>query len=184
METNQDVPRPFYILSQAITYLIGGMFLLSVSGSLEGRVAVIAEVFGFILIGGAILFLVSSFFPRLVRWASTVDKQLFLGLFFVNMANLAIIAVTSTKYRAFSVVLVVAFLLSVVVAELFWLVGPGVSLGTRIRSRVAWGGLLRRVSVVLSLFALVMVIAEVNIMGGPILYLAVSLVCLSVASLL
>jgi len=184
MQTNQNVPRPFPILLQAMTYLMGGMFLLTVSTGLGGRIALTAHIFGYIFVGVAILLGISACVGRDVAWANRVDRWFFLGLFFVNSANLIFVAVVSSKYRAFFVVLVFAFLCIVIAALLLHMSRMGARLRTILGSRAVWAWLLRRVSVALSLFALAMVIAQVNVMGGPILYLAMSLVCLGVASLL
>ena len=47
MQTNQNVPRPFSLLMQAIAYLLGGMFLFNVSITfLVGAGALIGEIFG------------------------------------------------------------------------------------------------------------------------------------------
>ena len=198
MQTNQNVPRPFPILLQAITYLTGGMFLLTVSTSLEGRIALTAQILGPIFIGVAILLGISACVGRFVAWANRVDRWFFLGLFYVSLANVIFVAVVSSKYRAFFVVLVLAFLCIVIAALLLnmsrmgarlravwaWLLRRGARLRTILGSRAVWAWLLRRVSIALSLFALAMVIAQVNVMGGPILYLAIGLACLGVASLL
>lgn len=187
MQTNENVPRVYRILSQAIAYLIGGMFLLTVSAtspSLAGRVGVIGQIFGYLFIGIGILLGISAFSSRLAAWANRLDEEFLFSLLLVDIVDLTFVVVGSTKYQTFFVVLLLAFLFVLIVAPLFWLFRSRVGLGTRIRSRVVWAGLLRRLSVALSLFALVMVIAQVSIMGGPILYLAISLVCLGIASLL
>jgi hypothetical protein len=185
MQRNQNVPRSFAILTQAITYLIGGMFLLTVSAispSLAGRAGVIAQIFGYIFIVIAILLGISASVNRLAAWANRVDTQFSLALFLVSIAGVFFaVAGSPSKYLVFFIVLFFAFLLIVIAGLLF---GSEADLGTRIRSRVGRAGLLRIVSLALSLFALGMVIAQVSIMGGPILYLAISLVCLGVASVL
>ena len=185
MQTNQNVPRPFSILSQAIAYLLGGMFLFNTSSIyLAGRPALIGQIFGGIFMGVAFFLVISSFFDNLVALANRINRWLFLALFIVAMASLFTMAVKSTEYLTFYIVLAVAFALIVIAAMLFQLRRTGTSLITELGARVVSARLLRVLSVVLSLFALAMVIAQVNIIGGPILYLAIGLVCLGVASLL
>ena len=184
MQTNQNVPRPFGILLQAVTYLIGGIFLLAVSSDLVGVTALIGRVFGGIFIGVAFFLAISSFFDKLVTWANRVDMQLFLAIFIVSIANLFVVAIESPGDRTFLTVLALAFSLIVIAAMLFWSFRTEARLRAELGSRAISARLLRRLSVVLSLVALGMVIAQVNVMGGPILYMALSLVCLSVASLL
>ena len=185
MQTNQNVPRPFSVLAQAIAYSLGGIFLLDASSTyLTGTPALIGQIFGFAFIGFAFFLAISSFVDKLVAWANRIDIWLFLALFFVAISSLIKTAVESTEYRTFYIVLAAVFLSIVLAAMLFRLFRMGASLRTELGSRVASVRLLRGLGVALSMFALAMVIMQVNAMGGPILYLAISLVCLGVASLL
>jgi len=186
MQTNQNVPRPFYTLSQAIAYLLGGIFLFNNSSIyLAGTPgALIGRIFGGIFMGFAFFLAISSFFDNLVAWANRINRWLFLALFIVAMASLYITVVKSTENLTLSVVLALAFSVIVLAAMLF---RTGESLRTELGTlgpRVVLARSLRVISVVLSMFAFAMVIGQVNIMGGPILHLAISLVCLSVASVL
>lgn len=182
MQTNQNVPRPFYTLSQAIAYLLGGIFLLHNSSIyLAGRPALIGQIFGGIFIGFAFFLAISSIFDKLVALADRINRGLFLALFIVVMGSLYVTVVKATENRTFSVVLALAFSVIVLASLLF---RTRASLRTELGPRVVSAGLLRVISVVLSLFALAIVIGQVNIMGGPILHLAIGLVCLSVASIL
>ena len=185
MQINQNVPRPFAILSQAIGYLLGGVFLSNTcSIYLVGTTALIGQIFGGIFIGVAFFLVISSFFDNLVALANRINIWLLFPLFIVALANLIVIAAESTEYRTFYIVLAAAFSLTTLAAILFQLFRTIARWKTALGSRAAWARLLRGLSVALSLFALAMVIAQVNIMGGPILYLAIGLVCLGAASLL
>ena len=186
MQTNQNVPSPFAILSQAIAYLLGGIFLFNNSSIyLAGTPgALIGQIFGGIFMGVAFFLVISSFLDNLVALANRINIWLFFALFIVALANLIVIAVESTEYRTFYIVLAASFSLITLAALLFHLRRTGASLVAELGPRVVLTRSLRGVSVALSMFALAMVIGQVNIMGGPILYLAISLVCLGVASLL
>lgn len=184
MQTNQNGAIPLYILSQAIAYLLGGIFLFTTSTSLAGMTALMGQIFGGIFMGFAFFLVISSFFDSLVVWANRINLWLFLALFFVAIARLIKMAVNSTEYQIFYIVLAVIFLLLVLAALLFQSFRTGANLRTQVGTRVTSVRLLRGLSVALSMFALAMVIMQVNIIGGPILYMALGLVCLSVASLL
>ena len=186
MQTNQNVPSPFYTLSQAIAYLLGGIFLFNNSSIyLTGTPgALIGRIFGGIFMGFAFFLAISSFVDKLVTCANRINKWLFLALFIVAMGSLYVTVVKATENLTLSVVLALAFSVIVVAAMLF---RRGESLRTELEllgPRVVLARSLRVISFVLSVFALAMVIMQVNIMGGPILHLAISLVCLSAASLL
>ena len=185
MQTNQSVPRPFSVLAQAIAYLLGGVFLLdTTSAYLAGTAALVGQVFGFAFVGFAFFLAISSFVDKLVAWANRIDMWLFLALFFAAMASLIVTAIESTDCRTFYVVLAAAFLSIVLAAMLFRLFKIGASLKAKLGSKAASVSLLIGLSLALSMFALAMVIVQVEIMGGPILYLAMGLVCLGLASLL
>jgi hypothetical protein len=186
MQTNQNVPRPFYTLSQAIAYLLGGIFLFNNSRIyLAGTPgALIGQIFGGIFMGFAFFLAISSFRDNLVGWANRINRWLFLALFVVAMASLYVTVVKSTENLTLSVVSALVFSAIVIAAMLF---RTGESLRTELGTlgpMVVLVRSLRVISFVLSVFALAMVLMQVNIMGGPILHLAISLVCLSAASLL
>jgi hypothetical protein len=186
MQTNQNVPRPFYTLSQAIAYLLGGIFLFNNSSIyLAGTPgALIGQIFGGLFMGFAFFLAISSFIDKLVEWANRINKCLFLALFFTAMASLYVTVAKATENLTLSVVLALAFSVVVIVAMLF---RTREGLRTELRKlgpRVVLTRSLGVISFVLGVFALAMVIMQVNIMGGPILHLAISLVCLGAAFLL
>ena len=110
MEANQNVPRPFTLLMQAIAYLLGGMFLFDASIRLwVGAGAVIGEIFGGVFMAFGFFLVISSFFEGLTGWANRMNFQLFLGLFIVTLGDLFVVALESTQYKAFHLVLALAF---------------------------------------------------------------------------
>jgi hypothetical protein len=122
MQTNQNVPRPFTVLMQALAYEVGGIFLFDAGVRfLVGAAARIMEIIG-------VLFMVVGFFlvisllveRRLAALANTINFQLYLGLFFVTIADLITVAV-SAKYRAPLAVVALVFLLIVAAAMLLQL---------------------------------------------------------------
>lgn len=182
MQTDQKVGRPFLLLSQAIAYLLGGIFLSTANAT--DVVGLVAQIFGGIFIFFAFFLVVTSFVSNLTDWATRMDIWFFLALFFVSMASLIKTALESVECRFFYIVLAIIFLLLVLAALLFQLYKTAISLRKLFGNRVAVVRMLKGLSVVLSLFALAMVIMQVSIMGGPILYLSLGVVCLSVATLL
>jgi len=123
MEANQNVPRPFTLLMQAIAYLLGGMFLFDASIRLwVGAGAVIGEIFGGVFMAFGFFLVISSFFEGLTGWANRMNFQLFLGLFIVTLGDLFVVALESTQYKAFHLVLALAFSLIVIAAMLFQLI--------------------------------------------------------------
>jgi hypothetical protein len=120
MEANQDVPRPFTLLMQAIAYVLGGMFLFDAGiRFLVGAGARTVEVFGVVFIAFGFFLVISSFFNRLTSWANTINFELFLGLFIVTLADLFVVAVESTQYLGFHLIVAVAFSVIVIAAMLF-----------------------------------------------------------------
>lgn len=186
MQTNRNGGHPFFILSQAIAYLLGGMFLCTTSATADmtGTATLIARAFGGLFIAFAFFLVIASFFNRLVAWATRVNMWLFLGLFFVTMTRLIKTALDTTEFRLLYILLAIVFLFLILGALLFQVLRLGTNLGTQLGSRVAAARMLRMMSVTLSLFALAMMITQIDLIGGPILYLTLGLVCLSVASLL
>ena len=182
MQTNQNGGHPFLILSQAIAYLLGGIFLCT--ATVAGVPSLVAQIFGGIFIVFAFLLVVASFSSKLIAWTTKINLWLFLALFFVSMASLIKIALELTECRISYIVLAVVFLLLVLAALLFQLFRMGTNLRIQLGTMGAAARMLRGLCVALSLFALAMVIMQVDSIGGPILYLALGLVCLSIASLL
>lgn len=183
MQTNQNGTVIFHILSQAIAYLIGGIFLWASSSSITGGIALVSKVFGGVFIGLAFILVISSFLDRLIPWAKRMNKWLFFALFVVAMARLTIMAVESEELRAVWIVIAVLFLLLILISLVLNMIRIRIDLGASLGTGRASVRILRLISVVLSIFALSMVVLQVNILGGPIIYLAISVFCLSIASL-
>lgn len=173
----QNRNQAFTILSQAIAYLLAGIFLFTTS-----PVVCTLQIFGVIFMVFAFFLVIASCVDRLAAWTNRVHMGLFGGLFAASAAYLIITAVDTRE--PLYIVLTFVFLLSIVGALLFQLFRQGTNLGMHLGSRVAAATMLRRISVVLGLFALVMVVCQIDLIGGPILYLTLALVFLGVASLL
>lgn len=180
----QDRNLTFNTLSQAIAYLLAGIFLFTTSSTVDmtkGN-SLTLEIFGGIFMVFAFFLVIASCVDRLTGWANQVQMSLFLGLFAASMACLIVTAVGT--HESLYIVLTFVFFLSIGGALLFQLFRQGTNLRTQLGSRVAVATLLRRIAFVLSLFALVMVISQIDLIGGPILYLSLGLVCLSISLLL
>lgn len=186
METSPNGGRPFNELSRAIAYLLGGMFLVATTSGLPEMVILLGRVFGIIFIGSAFFMAVSSVVGTthaMVRWANSVNKWLFLALFIASLGNL-IAAVVSPEQRGIYIVLAAAFFSIIVVALLLELRRTAAKLKRTLGSRLASVRLFSRLALVLGLFALATIIADVSIMGGPLLHLTIALCCLSAAFVL
>jgi len=122
MQTNQNVPNPFPLLVLAIAYLLGGMFLFDASiGLTAGVGTLIEEIFGVLVIATGFFLVISSFFKKLAALANRINFYLLLGLFIVAAADFLIVAVESSEYKVFNIVLAFAFWLLVLAALVFQL---------------------------------------------------------------
>lgn len=123
MQPDQNVPRPFPVLMQALTYELGGMFLFDAGVRFcVGAGARIVESFGALFMVVGFLLAISLLVGRrLAALANRINFQLYLGLFFVTVADLIAVAVLA-KYRAPFVVMALVFLLIVIAAMLFHLI--------------------------------------------------------------
>jgi hypothetical protein len=122
MQTNQNVPNPFPLLVLAIAYLLGGMFLFDASiGLTAGVGTLIEEIFGVLVIATGFFLVISSFFKKLAALANRINFYLLLGLFIVAAADFLIVAVESSEYKVFNIVLAFTFWLLVLAALVFQL---------------------------------------------------------------
>ncbi len=184
METSPNGGRPFTELSRAVAYLLGGMLLVTTTSGLDGMVRLIGQVFGVIFIGSAFFMAIASLFataPAVVRWANKINQWLFLALFFTALASLILTAVESPAHRGIYVALAATFFLIILAVLLRRLHTTAVELRSTVGPRLTSIRLLALLAVVLSLFALAMVIAHVSIMGGPLLHVTIAVCCLSIA---
>jgi len=108
---------------QALTYELGGMFLFDAGVRFcVGAGARIVESFGALFMVVGFLLAISLLVGRrLAALANMINFQLYLGLFFVTVADLIAVAVLA-KYRAPFVVMALVFLLIVIAAMLFHLI--------------------------------------------------------------
>ena len=122
MQSNQNVPDPFPLLVLAIAYLLGGMFLFSASIGLTATVGTLMEeIFGVLVMAAGFFLVISSFFKKLTALANRINFYLLLGLFIVAAADFVIVAVESSEYKVFHVVLAFVFWLVVLASLLFQL---------------------------------------------------------------
>lgn len=176
MNTDSNIPQPFDILSRAIAYFAGGVLLYNVN--LE-NVSLSAKVLGIIFIIFAFLLGIASFSGKL-KIAGKVDYCLFIGLFIAALAGLAIII---QDYRE----LIWVFVPFIILIPLSMIFNTWKTTMNEIKEKgrtMAIKRILRTLSLVLSLFALVMVIIPADFYGGPVFYLAISVVCLTSSLLL
>lgn len=171
---------PFDVVSRAIAYLLGGIFIYGANAT--GPMAWVGHIFGVVFICFAFFVLISSFFNRLGAWAETVHSWFTGGLFIGTVARLIITAVGAKS--AVQIVLAFVFLLLVIGVLFFQSFRHWAGLRRTFGNRVASARMLRGLSVAFGLFALAMVTEKVDALGGPVLYLALGLVCLGIASLL
>ena len=180
--TNQNRPRPFDILSQAIAYLLGGIFLYT--ADLTGTPALTTHILGGIFMAFAFFLGIASFFnglKGLIAWVRSIDMALFLGLFLATLVRLIITAAKGPEELLW---VVIAFLFLTLGAFLFHIFRLTINVAAKLGNRVAAAKILKVLSFLLSFFALLIVIMPSNIYGGPIFYLALSVVCLSISLLL
>jgi hypothetical protein len=116
------MPNPFPLLVLAIAYLLGGMVLFDASIGLSAGVgALIGEIFGIIYMAAGFFLVISSFFKKLTALVNRINFYLLLGLFIVAAADFLMVAVVSSEYKVFLIVLAFAFWLLVLAALLFQL---------------------------------------------------------------
>jgi hypothetical protein len=122
MQTNQSVPNPFPLLILAIAYLLGGIVLFDASIALTAGVgALIGEIFSILSMAAGFFLVISSFFKKLTALVNRINFYLLLGLFIVAAADFLIVAVESTEYKVFHIVLAFVFWLIVLAALVFQL---------------------------------------------------------------
>jgi len=180
----QNRNQVFNALSLAFTYFLAGIFLCTIVPSLFTVVLCtpIFTIFGWIFIIFAFPLAISIFWHRLIPWTTRIHRWLFLALIYVTMADL-IIAVLKSRESVF-MVLTFLFLALTIVALSIGRIRDWTNLRTQFGNRAATAIMLRRASVVLSLVGFFMAACQINLVGGPILYLALGLAFLSIASLL
>lgn len=178
MQTNQNRPQPFDTLLRAIAYLLGGIFLYT--AKVTGTPVLGAQVFGAVFIAFSFFLVITSFFNKLRAWARTVDLYLFFGLFIATVARLIIAGVESLEL----LYVVVAFLVLTLGTLLFYVFRSTRELASNLGNRGAAIRTLRVLSLIFAFFAFFMVIMQQNLYGGPTLYLALSVVFLSISLLL
>ena len=180
MNTSDNIPRPFSVLSQALAYLIGGTFLFA--AEINGAAIFAAQIMGLVFIATGFFLGIASFINPLLKFANRIDGMLFMGLFITSIGSLIVTIVTG-EYKWF-IFIIGAFLLLVLVSFLFHIIKNTQVAVSRLRSRRAAINILRVISFVLGVFALCLVIFSVNDMGNPVLYLSFSIVCLSASAVL
>jgi len=120
MQTNQNVPNPFPLLVLAIAYLLGGMVLFDASIVLSvGVGSLIGEIFGILFMAAGFFLVISSFFKKLAPLVNRINFYLLLGLFIVAAADFLMVAVESSEYKVFHIVLAFVFWLLVLAALVF-----------------------------------------------------------------
>ena len=175
----QSRTGPFDVVSRAIAYLLGGIFIYGANAT--GPTAWVGHIFGVVFICFAFFVLISSFFNRLGAWTDAIHGWFMGALFIGTVARLIVTAVGSKS--VVQIVLAFAFLLLVTGVLFFQSLRHWAGFARTFGNRVALTRILRALSVVFGLFALAMVTEKVDALGGPVLYLALGLVCLGIASL-
>lgn len=166
----------FDALSLASAYFLAGVFLWKVVPSFP-----ILVLFGYVFTGFAFVIVAGILYPKLMRRVMRIHRWLFLALIYSTMADILIRALNSGDLVL--IVLAGVFLLASIAALL---VGIRVDWRERARRagrRAATATMLRMGSFALAVFAFALVIRPVDKVGSPILYLALSVVLLSSASL-
>ena len=178
MQMNQTRPQPFDILLQAIAYIIGGIFLYT--AKVDENPILGAQVIGGVFIVFAYFLVTASLFNKLITWARKVDMYLLLGLFIAMVTRLAIAGVEAPELYY----VIVPFLIYVVGSLLFHIVKQTKELAKNLRGKNAAIRILRVLAFVFSLFAFFMVLMKISLHGGPVLWLALSVVFISISLLL
>lgn len=178
MQTNQSRLQPFDTLFRAMAYLLGGIFLYT--AKVTGTPVLGAQVLGVIFIVFAFFLVIASFFNRFRAWSRTVNSYLFLGLFIATVARVIIAGVESPKL----LYVVFAFLVLTLGVSLFHSFRSTRELASNLGNRGAAIRMLRIASFMFGLFAFIMVIMQQNLYGGPVLYLALSVIFLNISLLL
>lgn len=171
----------YYILLQAITYLIAGVFLLTFKET--ELPANTLQIIGVIFLGLGFALVLATFCSFLMRWVSRLDKIFLLGLF---LATLAILIKTLVD-AAGSMTLfysILAFIILIPVALINDYLRDMREQQREVGTRTILIKSLKAVAVATSMFAGLLTIFKVSGMGNPILYLSVGLLSLAIASML
>lgn len=179
---NSRPPEPIRIyktVSQAIAYLVAGIFLLTTSGTSVPSVGI--QIFGVIFLVVAFLLVISPFCNFLLTLVNRLDNILFGGLFAVT---LALLVKTWVDTAGFSLLfkLVLAFFIVMLAAFIYSWFKEARLLSKEIGGKAISIRVLRAISITLSIFAGALLLFGVTDLGNPVLYLAGGLLTLSIAS--
>ncbi len=189
MEENQNNATVFSRLSQAMAYLTGGIFLWVYSSSVSEEGILIGKIFGAVFILLAFLLLISSILgqfrclARLKSWANGLDKIFLFTLFIVALASLIIGVLEAEELRTLWIVIAVVFVLLILASLFIYVIMVGRDLRNQLGTRRSSARMLIILAFVLSTFALANIILKADFLGGPLILLAISVVCLSIASI-
>lgn len=111
----QSGNRASELLSQAVAYLLGGIFLCTLVPSV-----LVLTVFGWVFVAFAFFLLIASCVDRLTAWANRVHMWLYGSLFAVGVASVIIAAVGTLE--SLYIVLACVFLLCLIGALLFLII--------------------------------------------------------------
>ena len=132
----------------------------------------------------AFIVVIASFFHnrpnRFAAWVNAIDRLLYFGL---SVAGLGSVAIAGVKPPQLLYV-VAAFFVLTLGTFLFHLFRTTTQLALNLGNRGAAIRVLRVLAFIFGFFAFMMVIMQRNLFGGPVLYSALAVVLLSIASLL
>jgi hypothetical protein len=167
----------YKIITQAIGYMLAGLFLMKTSSTIEVNASLIVG-FGWLFMGiGFVLVAVASF-SKARKWVEkNIERQIYLTFFIVSLASMIIEFLNSSREVYIWVLLAFVLLVALVV------IIDGVREGFHVTKNFGWKRLLVLLSVVASLFALGQLITQHEIFGGKILWLTVAILLLGMSQL-
>ncbi len=171
----------YHVFLQAGAYLFAGIFFITIRDVNLPKSGL--QIIGYIFLALAFLLVLSPLHSALEMLARKFDKVFLGGLFFATLALLVKTWVdTAGNSNLFIVVLI--FILLLIAVFFYDAFRQMRAIKQQVATMVFSILVLKTISVTISMFALVIILFRTDIMGNPLIWLAVGLLSLSVASLL
>jgi len=177
----QQHPRAqtHFILSQAIGYLLAGLFIWTVKD--VGINEIVMQAISVVFIAFAFFLVIASSVDTLTTWAYRISGVLVGGLFVASVARLIQFAADNAQDRVILIVGIIFVLLIPVALIYNWFRQMRIA-AQRVAPRKLSARILIGIAVTLSMFAGTLLLLNVSNMGNPLWYIAGGLLSLSTSA--
>jgi hypothetical protein len=177
----QQQPRAqtYFILSQAIGYLLAGLFIWTVKD--VGINEIVLQAISGIFILFAFFLVIASSVDVLTPWAYRISGVLAGGLFLASVARLIHFAVNNAEDTVILIAAIIFVLLVPVAVVYSWFRQMRIA-AQRVGPRELSVRIFITIAVTLSMFAGTLLLLDVSTLGNPLWYIAGGLLSLSISA--